>query len=316
MGFLKNLIYGDPESQGMTYRIRVFDHGHHIKTATTPARGQRRINLVVKPKDYYFLGEEVKLSFLINPKITPKYFGNVMEVDFDVRDSTQLADIFDLCPDLVYEINQKFYEKMKALQESDNVLEAEFTEKTETKGEEKSPVDPLEALTDPIPTDPPAEPEKGPTDLEKAIEKIPGVVATTKAIDAIAEKVHNVKTDIHGFNMLRRIESEEKNSKKQELTKKALEFCALPGNQKCLRWLPAYLHLEPEVSAIVSQIELDGVGIMPEYYTKQSTAEISEKMLARPKVAEDWKIILVYAAIALGVLMICAGFMLKLLGKI
>jgi hypothetical protein len=313
MGFLKNLIFGDPETSGMVYRIRVFDHGYHIKTATTPARGQRRINLVVKPKDYFILGEEVKLAFMINPKITPRYFGNIMEIDFDVRDSTQLADLFDLCPDIVYEINRSFHDQMVALKGPDeNVLEAEFTEKKEKETEKEV----LEFLTDPVPEKPPEEPAKDLSDLEKALQKIPGVMATTTAIDKVAGAVHNVRTDLKGVSMLYEIESETKNSKKQALMKKALEFCAKPGNEKCLRWLPAHLHIEPEIMAIVSQTELDGVGIMPEYYTKQSTAEIAEKMLARPKVAEDWKIMLVYAAIALGIIMLVVFFILKLAGKI
>lgn len=314
---IKNLIFGDPETQGMTYRIRVFDQGHHIKTATFPARGQDGVNLTVKPKDYYFLGEEVKLRFMINPKIQPRYFGNVMEIDFDVRDSCQLADIFDLCPDLVHNLNSSFYEMMTKLQQKDdNVLEAEFTEKTETEGKEKEKTDdPLDALTDPIPKTPIPR-EKELSDLEKKIQRIPGVKTTTKIIDGIANTGHTIKTNVQGFNILYEINTQDRGSDKQALIKKALDFCELPGNQKCLRWLPQYLHIEPEVSAICSQTELDGVGIMPMYYIKQSSAEIAEKMLSRPKVAEDWKIMLVYAAIAIGILMLVIFFILKLAGKL
>jgi hypothetical protein len=100
---LKNILFGDP---GMMYRIRVFDHGHHIKTATVKNRGQEYISLVVKGKDYGFLGEEVKLAFMINPQIPPRYFGTTAEIDYDIRDATQLADLFDLCPELVYKFNQ------------------------------------------------------------------------------------------------------------------------------------------------------------------------------------------------------------------
>jgi hypothetical protein len=66
--------------------------------------------------------------------------------------------------------------------------------------------------------------------------------------------------------------------------------------------LPKRLHIEPEILAIVSQTELDGVGILPMYYIKQSAAEISEKMLARPKTPEDWKTTAIYIIGILGAL--------------
>jgi hypothetical protein len=317
MGFLKNLIYGDPEDEGMKYRIRVFDHGHHIKTATVKNRGQESINLVVKPKDYYFLGDEVKLAFMINPEILPKYFGNVAEIDFDVRDSTQLGDLFDLCPDLVSRLNRQIFETQTAIRKT-NVLEAEFTEKTEKKGEETEPGisdSSLIALTDPVPEKiEPKLPEK--SDLEKKVENIPGVRQMTHTLDVITSIPHNVHTNIQAINRMIDLQYITDDVKKQEMIRETLKFCEQPGNQKCLRWLPKYLHIDPEITAIVSQMELDGVGIMPMYYVKQSGAEIAEKILQRPKVQEDWKIMLVYAAIALGILMIVVFFILKLAGKI
>jgi hypothetical protein len=318
MGVLRNLILGDPEDQGMQYRIRVFDHGHSIKTATVKNRGQDFISLVVKGKDYFILGEEVKLAFIINPEITPKYFGNIAEIDFDVRDSTQLGDLLDLCPDLVARLNRQLYDTHKALRKDDNVIEAEFKEKTEKEGEEKEKGisdESLIALTDPKPEKiVRKEPEK--SDLEKAIEKIPGVRPVTHTLDVITSIPHNVHVNIQAVNRMIDIHYIPDDSKKQQLIKDCLAFCAEPGNQKCLRWLPKYLKIEPEISAIVSQMELDGVGIMPMYYVKQSGAEIAEKILQRPKVQEDWKILLVYAVIALGILMLVVFFILKLAGKV
>ena len=134
---IKTFIFGDPETQGMKYRIRVFDHGHHIKTATVKDRGQDRIDLVVKGKDYGFLGEEIKLAFMINPEIPPRFFGNVQEIDFDVRDSTQLGDLFDICPEIVEHLNQTLYNILDS-SKNGNVIEAEFTEKKEIEGERSS----------------------------------------------------------------------------------------------------------------------------------------------------------------------------------
>lgn len=312
---LKTLIFGSPEDQGMQYRIRVFDHGHHIKSATVRNRGQNRIDLVVKGKDFGILGDEIKLAFLINPNIPPHYFGNIMEIDFDVRDATQLGDLFEICPDLVYEINQNFHKTLLILTKKEsNVIDAEFTEKTQTKKEKgtEDDEDPLTALTDPLPYPETAEEEKS---AESFIEKIPGVKTATRIATTIAETPHKVTTTLRGINLLNQIRLAE-DEKKQDLIKKTLDFCSVPGNQKCLRWLPQYLHIEPEIMAIVSQTELDGVGILPMYYIKQSTAEISEKMLARPKSQDDWKQTLIYLAFALCLIMGFGVLILKLLGKI
>lgn len=314
MGFLKNLIYGDPDTDGMIYRIRVFDNGHHIKTATVAARGQERINLVVKPKEYFFLGEEVKLAFIIDPKIRPHYFGRIMEIDFDVRDSTQLADLFTLVPDLVQQVNENYYNILKAIKDendkNNSTIDAEFTDKTD-QGLSES----IMALTDPV-NDPVPEvlPEK--TAIEKKLEKIPGVVRTSHAIETIAKSLSNVATDMKGLQLLYEISSEKKDEKKQELIQKTLDFCQKPGNEKCLRWLPQRLKIEPEISAIVSQTELDGVGILPEYYIKQSTAEISEKMLARPKQVDDWKTTAIWIIGIIAVLGLVIFLLLKGMGKV
>lgn len=296
---LKKIIFGDPENQGMKYRLRVFDHGHFLKSATVPNRGQDKITLTVKGKEYGFLGEEVKLAFLINPEIPPHYFGNIAEIDFDVRDSTQLGDIFDICPDLVYELNQSYHATLTALRKDKNVIDAEFTEKTEKEGEEtEKGNDPaIIALTDPK-TEPIRIPKKELSDLEKNLEKIPGVRNLTSAADTAVQIPQSISKNLRGLAILREIKNSP-DEKKQEKIKAALEFCSIPGNQKCLRWLPKYLHIEPEITAIVSQTELDGVGIMPMYYIKQSTAEISEKILARPHKEDDWKM---FAIMIIGII--------------
>lgn len=303
------------------YRIRVFDHGHYIKGATVPNRGQDRINLVVKGKDYFFFGEEVKLAFMINQDIPPKIFGNIMEIDFDVRDATQLADLFDLCPTLVYQINENLFNTLKAMnKDKKNVLDAEFTEKTETQketqGKSRNILDDPEkiaALTDPVPEEPP---KKELSDLEKTAEKIPGVKQIVKTIDAVAYSTHALTANLRGVKLLNQIHWQDDNDEKQLLMKKLLAFCSIPENQKCLRWLPKRLDIEPEIFAVVSQIELDGVGINPMYYIKQSAAEISEKMLQRPRPADDWKTSAIYIIGMLLAFGLVAVFILRLAGKL
>ena len=315
---LKTIILGDPETQGMKYRIRVFDHGHHIKTATVKNRGQNRIDLVVKRKDYGFLGEEVKLAFLINPDITPHYFGIIMEIDFDIRDTTQLGDLFDLCPDLVYEINQDYHERLSKLREKkSNVINAEFTEKKETEKEKtgKSELsDGVISLSDPVPGII-KDLEKIRSPFEKQLERIPGVKTTTRAAEAILDVPQRFRTNMRGINLLNEIYWAG-DEDKRTLIKKTLDFCSEPGNQKCLKWLPKHLDIQPEILAIVSQTELDGVGIQPMYYIKQSTAEISEKMLQRPKAPDDWKTTALYLIAIIAIFGLVVALILKLSGRI
>jgi hypothetical protein len=311
---IKKMLFGDPRMQ---YRIRVFDHGFHIKTATVPNRGQDRITLTVKGKDFGLFGEEIKLAFMINPAIPPRIYGNIMEIDFDVRDATQLGDIMDICPDLVYELNEEFAKTYESLiRNKNNVLDAEFTEKTQTEGEkeEKELDDILNALTDPLPPKD-NDPEKTLSPLEEKFEKIPGVKGATRIAESIAEVPGNIKKNRKARKMLADIEAS-KDHEKNEKIRKALIFCSLPGNQKCLRWLPKRLKIEPEVMAIVSQMELDGVGISPMYYIKQGAAEISEKMLTRPKSPEDWKTTAIIIIGIIGALGIVMFGLMKLSGAI
>lgn len=294
---LKTILLGDPEKQGMKYRVRIFDHGHHIKTVTVPNRGQDNVKVVVKGKDYGFLGEEIKLAFMINPEIPPHYFGNIAEIDFDIRDSSQLADLFDLCPDLVYELNEKYAKTLQTLRQDDNVINAEFTEKKETETKETGKAYDISSAIDAL-TDPVSEP-----------------LPQAKPKSVVESTIYTAKTTFRGITLLNKIKKAP-DDQKQELIKKCLNFCSLPENQKALKWLPKRLHIEPDIMSVVSQIELDGVGIMPMYYTKQSAAEIAEKMLARPKGTDDWKTTLIYLAFALCLVIGFGVMALKLLGKI
>jgi hypothetical protein len=294
MGAIRNLFLGNPEDAGMKYRIRVFDHGHFITKADVPDRGQDSIKLVVKKKDYMLFGEEVKLMFMINPDIKPFIFGNIMEINFDIRDSTQLADIFDYYPDIVRQINKPLYEHLLD-QKKDSVshptIDAVITETPErTTNPVEKPLT-LEDLTDAVP------------EKEEETEESTGMKAINFAVD-------NIKAIL----ILNGINKESDSERKAQLVQGAIAFAE--SHPKSLRWLPKELHIEPEVTAIVAQTELDGVGIRPMYYTRQSSAEITEKMFQRPKAPEDWKMSLVYVCAGLGILVLIIFFVLKLTGKI
>jgi hypothetical protein len=294
MGAIRNLFLGNPEDTGMKYRIRVFDHGHFITKADVPDRGQDSIKLVVKKKDYMLFGDEVKLMFMINPEIKPFIFGNIMEINFDIRDSTQLADIFDYYPDIVRQINRPLYEHLldrKKDPDKHPIIDAIITETPEeiTVPEEKPLT--LEDLTDAVP------------EKKDEAEESAGMKAINFAVD-------NIKAIL----ILNGINKESDSEQKARLVQGALAFAE--QHPKTLRWLPKELHIEPEVTAIVAQTELDGVGIRPMYYTRQSSAEITEKIFQRPKAPEDWKMSLVYVCAGLGILVLIIFFVLKITGKV
>jgi hypothetical protein len=56
------------------------------------------------------------------------------------------------------------------------------------------------------------------------------------------------------------------------------------------------------VHAIVSQSRIFKVGVDPTYYNKQSGAQISEKMLAKPKEAKGWQDVVIMAIAVMGIL--------------
>jgi hypothetical protein len=254
--------------KGVRYRARIFDHKLHIATVEVPDRGQRYISFIVKKKTLGVFGEETKLAFMINPSIPPKLFGGyIQEIDFDIRDSAQLADLLDIAPDLVYDVNENYRiiqeekEKEKRGPDIEEVLERikPVTEPEES-AEKKEPV--------PIP-----EPKK------------PGLIRTTKKL----------------MDTLGKIKRLPDGAEKNRLIKECLALCLI--HPDWLNWLPKHLKIDQEIHAICSQIKMKQYGIMPSYYIAHSNAQISEKVLARPPQKQGWQdVILLLGAMAIGVI--------------
>jgi hypothetical protein len=271
---LKGMIWGDA---GLQIRARIFDNGHYVTSATVPDRGQRDVKIIVKKKEMLdFMGEDTKIAFLVDPEAPCHYFGNVQERDYDIRNSAQLTDLLEVYPDIVYELNEKYKEidRLRKIKNDPNVINAEFTETPEKKEEaaakeesagidlNKNPV--LESLTDPGP-----ETVKKP---EEEDERSTGEILIDKT-----------KSSLRAANLMlsiRNAHDAEKNRQIGDL----LEWCV--DHPNFLFPLARRMKLEPEVHALCCQQEYDGAGIMPMYYVKQTAAEISEKILARPKVAD------------------------------
>lgn len=257
------------------YRIRVFDHGLHIKTAEIEDRGQPYITLVVKPKKLMLFGEEVKLAFQINPDIPPKIFGNILEVDFDIRDSTQLGDLLDITPDLVFQVNegyQKIYESKKLWKESKT--DEEF----------------IMNFTEPAPESSPTPTKTDDDDEETPAKKIVlGIQDSIRVMQILKE--------------LKKVDSSQAEKKKK--IEEALNLCT--KHPKLLYWLPKRLNIGQEIHAIVSQSRIERVGIKPSSYTAEVNSRHVEKTLARPKEGNEmWNTILIIAVMAIAALAMVA----------
>lgn len=265
------------------YRIRIFDNGNFIMSAEVPDKGQRNINVTVH-QAMFGIGERTRLAFQINPKIKPKIFeGKIMEVDFDIRDSTQLGDLLDVCPELVYEIDKNYkksewYKKLKGVVDEDNeILNADFTVSSEKK--EFIEVQDLTA------------------DLEEEEDKRP-IDTVINGIKEAGEIITNAAPHLPLTEKVFKVPDE----KKAENIRKCMKLIA--NHPKLLYWLPGYLKIEPEITAIVSQSRIYRAGIQPSYYIAQTGAMIAEKILTRPKEQTGYQQIIIIIAVLLFIIII------------
>jgi hypothetical protein len=265
----------------LQYRVRLFDHDNFIRSYTIADKGQKKFTLTVH-KDLYGFGEATKLDFMLNPKIKPRQFGKIFEVDFDIRDAVQLGDLLDVDPDFVYSVNKSYREKKSLrdrVKDNGQVQDAEYNIKD-----------------DPLMEDP----------------KQPG---TTKNVDPITEEEEDntyAETLVKGAKDLFDTAStvmpfvpfpgkhELSDKEKEILIPKCLMLCQ--KHPKLLYWLPDHLKVGPEVHAIVSQSRIFQVGVDPSYYNKQSGAQIAEKLLTKPKEAKGWQDVVIIGIIVMGIL--------------
>ncbi len=248
--------------KGVRYRARIFDNGIYLKTIEVPDTGQRDITSLVKARSLGIFGDEVKVKFMINPKIRPKLFGGyIQEIDFDVRDAMQLADLFDLLPDYVCELEETFKKLIELressgieslaepIQESDQPKEGE----TETKEGEKKPT-----------------PPKKPGVFKSGAKVAQNLLALRDAID---------------------------DKDRRKLIKDCLDICK--DHPKMLYLLPHEMKVDQEVRAICAQTVIARTGVMPAYYFQQENAQVSQKMLAQPPQKEGWeRVVLILGVLA------------------
>jgi hypothetical protein len=301
MGFIEQM-------KGHRYRARVFDHGIFLLSVEVPNRGQRYITVTVKKKALGIFGDESKIALMINPKIQPKIFGMVHEIDFDIRDATQLADLLDLAPDLVFEINEKYVEIDRILKEEKLLKERAITVDIkpipdpeinralfeEEKAAPENNTSASSGIPQPLPAQGPVEPSAAPVEIKEVVKK---------KLDRAAENTRNLKQGVtEGLKLiktLKELKALPENAERKKLISDCLDLCA--KHPKYLYWLPEYLEIDKEIHAIVSQSVIRRVGIIPSYYQKQTAAEISEKMLSKPAPKGEWQQVVLIGIIIMGI---------------
>lgn len=258
---------------GLRYRVRIFDNGNHLKTIIVPDKGQSYIPVTVHSPNFGLFGEKTRVAFMINPEVKPFIFGQIIELNFDVRDACQLADLIDLVPDIVLDIN-KNYETLLALHKEEKdrkngTINAEFTEI----GKDS------EILLDPVQeTQTEIKPEE--EEEKRPIEKI---ADGAKAAAEIATTLIKVKT-----------------AKEEEKEKTILEALAICKKYpRLLYWLPKKLEIEPEIKHLVTQMRIKRVGTIPSLYKASVEAPIAEKTLTRPALKKGWEDVVLVAVVGL-----------------
>lgn len=274
------MVLGIGES--LSYRVRLFDNENFIRSYSVPDKGQKKFTLTVH-KDLYGFGEATKMDYMLNPKIKPKQFGRVLEVDFNIRDACQLGDLLDVDPDFVYSVNKNYKEKKNLrdrMRDTAQVQDAEYNIKDDPLMEDaKEPAGPTKNV------DPITDEEEDNTYAETVVKGVKDLVDTAATVYPFMP--------IPGKQEL-------SDKQKEELIPKCLMLCQ--KHPKLLYWLPDKLSIGPEVHAVVSQTMVYSVGVDPSYYNKQSGAQIAEKLLTKPKEAKGWQDVVIMAIAVIGIL--------------
>ena len=257
-----------PFSKGLQYRIRIFDNYNHLKTVRVKITGQRYVVVVV---DNPLRGDKIKMAFMISPEVKPFNFsGKELEYNYDIREATPLAALASVSPDLIAELNEDLSILLQN-KSSENVVPAEFTEiKEETA---ISPVEPDPASV-----------------LDNAKENIKAIKQKVKEAEKVTKDASKLIKIIAHLNL-------GAGELRTQQIREVISLCADYPN--LLYWLPKYMHLDMPVRALVSAIPLYRVGVHADYYGKQSAAEISEKVLERPKDKMGWETVVLVAAIGI-----------------
>ena len=265
----------------MKYRIRIFDNYNHLKTVEVKITGQRFVKIAV---DSPLLGETVYMAFMISPKVRPFIFGGQeLEYNFDIREATPMTALSSVCPDLIKEINEDLSTLVP--DEEPKTQDAEFTLFEDEKQAEKPDEEPK-------PDAVPEEPAKETSFIE---EKIQTAKENLQPLIKGAKKIANVTKDASTLiKVLAHLNLGETRTKQ---VKKIFALCA--NYPSLLYWLPTYLELDQEVKSICSAVPIFHVGVLASYHAAQSSAQISEKVLQKPKEKMEWATVVLVVAIGI-----------------
>lgn len=285
-----------PFSSGLKYRIRIFDGYRHIKTANFKAMGQRFV--IVTFKEGAIFGQATKMAYMLPPDVKPFNFGDVIEYNYDVRDATPMASFASICPDLLKEINADL---VVLLSENPDGGKPEIIIPASYSVVEEEPK--KEAV-------PEAAPEK---ESSTVLDNFKENTAAIRQNAAKAGKVTKNAAKLIQVLAHFKLTGENADRDRGQRIKDVIDLCS--EHAPLLNWLPHYLGLDIPVSAIVSAIDLYRVGVPASYYAAQSTAEISQDLLKKPKEKMGWETVVLVIAVG-GIIVLFGLLMLKAFGRI
>lgn len=285
-----------PFSSGLKYRIRIFDNYRHVKTVSFKVMGQKYV--IVTFKEGMFFGNPTKMAYMISPEVKPFEFGDVLEYNFDIRDAAPLASFKSLCPDLLKEINQDLVILLTdhPKDPAPEIIAASYTivEKPVT-NEEKAAESPVQ--------------ENHTSPLDNLKENTAAIRQKAGEIGKVTKNAVKLIKILAHFGLDKGSTDKERKQKIQDV----IDLCS--EHAPTLNWLPHYLGLDIPIAAIVGAIDLYRVGIPASYYAAQSTAEISQDLLKKPKEKMGWETVVLVIAVG-GIIVLFGLLLLKAFGRI
>jgi hypothetical protein len=285
-----------PFSSGLKYRIRIFDNYRHVKTVSFKAMGQKYV--IVTFKEGLFFGSPTKMAYMISPEVKPFAFGDVLEYNFDIRDAAPLASFSSLCPDLLKEINQDLVVLLAdhPKDPAPEVIAASYTLVEEpAKKEEKIPASPK---------------QEGPSSaLDNLKENTAAIRQKANEIGKVTKNAVKLVKILAHFGL----DGGSTDKERKQKIRDVIDLCS--EHAPTLNWLPHYLGLDIPIAAIVGAIDLYRVGVPASYYAAQSTAEISQDLLKKPKEKMGWETVVLVIAVG-GIIVLFGLLLLKAFGRI
>lgn len=286
-----------PFSTGLKYRIRIFDNYRHVKTVSFKAMGQKYV--IVTFKEGVIFGQPTRMAYMLSPEVIPFNFGDSMEYNFDIHDAAPLSSFASMCPDLLKELNEDLVVLLAdhPKDPSPQVISASYSI-VETENKPKT----QETVT-----------ETDTKNQDSLISNFHENTAVMRQKITEAGKVTKNATKLIKILAHFGFTGENGDTDRKQKIRDVIELCS--EHAPLLNWLPHYLGLDIPVAAIVGAIDMYRVGIPASYYAAQSTSEISQDLLKKPKEKMGWETVVLVIAVG-GIIVLFGLLLLKAFGRI